>query len=134
MPRYLFTGSFETVLHGLAHGVNAVLHRSGEDDSAEHGQPDGSTVVAQPGDEVETDEAYPHAQLVNVETGEPDQQENESSGTGEPMTGIEVAPGETGTVSNPAASDAPSISGQHAADDEPPEQSEPTADTTDGQE
>jgi hypothetical protein len=67
MPRYRFTGLFETVLTGLSHGVNAVLHR--DDD---HGQPDGSTVVAQPGDEIETTEPYLHALMVNVDTGSPD--------------------------------------------------------------
>lgn len=66
MPRYRFEGWAETVLSGLSHGVNAVLHREG------HEQPDGSTVVAVHGDEVETDAPYPHSLMVNVETGEPD--------------------------------------------------------------
>lgn len=66
MPRYRFEGFAETVLSGLSHGVNAVLHREG------HEQPDGSTVVAVHGDEVETDELYPHSLMVNVETGKPD--------------------------------------------------------------
>lgn len=57
MARYRFIGSVETVLSGLVHGVNARLHRDG------HGQPDGSTVVAQPGDVVEVDGDYPHALL-----------------------------------------------------------------------
>lgn len=66
--RYRFAGEVETVLFGLSHGVNALLHRDGE----EHGQPDGSTVVARPGDEVETEEPYPHAHLVNIDTDETD--------------------------------------------------------------
>jgi hypothetical protein len=71
MPRYRFIGSVERVLFGLVHGKegNAVLHRDGGD----HGQPDESTVVARPGDEVETTEPYPHAEMVNVETGEIDE-------------------------------------------------------------
>lgn len=65
MPRYRFTGDYETVLMGLSHGVNAELHRE------EHGQPDGSTVVALPGDEVTTSEPYPHMLMLDVETDEP---------------------------------------------------------------
>lgn len=73
MPRYTFTGPFETILEGLSHGVNAVLHRKDDDDGdAEHGQPDESTVVARPGDQVVTDEVYPHPHMVNVETEQPD--------------------------------------------------------------
>lgn len=60
MPRYRFEGWAETVLSGLSHGVNAVLHREG------HGQPEGSTVVVQHGDEVTTDDPYPHALMVEV--------------------------------------------------------------------
>jgi hypothetical protein len=51
-------GSVESVLHGLSHGVNAVLHRAGG-----HEQPEGSTVVAQPGDVIDTDEPYSSALL-----------------------------------------------------------------------
>jgi hypothetical protein len=61
MPRYRFTGYDETVLMGLSHGVNAELHRD------DHGQPDGSTVVVLPGDEVTTSEPYPHM-LLDVDT------------------------------------------------------------------
>ncbi len=60
MPRYRFTGFVETVLHGLSHGVNAELHRG------KHGQPEGSTVVVVPGDEVTTSKPYPHAFLEDV--------------------------------------------------------------------
>jgi len=63
MPRYKFVGSVERVLTGLRNGVEAVLHR------VDHGQPDGSTVVALPGDEIETTEPYLHSEMVNVETG-----------------------------------------------------------------
>lgn len=74
MPRYTFTGPFETILEGLSHGVNAVLHRRDEDGGdVEHGQPEGSTVVVRPGDQVVTDEAYPHPHMVNVETEKPDE-------------------------------------------------------------
>lgn len=66
MPRYRFTGWVETVLTGLSHAVNAELHRE------DHGQPDESTVVAQPGDEITTTEAYPHSLMVNVDTGKTD--------------------------------------------------------------
>lgn len=65
MPRYRFTGNDETVLMGLSHGVNAELHRD------DHGQPDGSTVVALPGDEVSTVERYPHMLMVDVDTEQP---------------------------------------------------------------
>lgn len=57
MARFKFVGPVETVLHGLTHGVNATLHRKG------HGQPDGSTVVAQPGDLLDIKGDYPHALL-----------------------------------------------------------------------
>jgi hypothetical protein len=67
MPRYRYIDVFERALHGLQHDVNAVLHRKDG-----HEQPAGSTVVVREGDEVETDEPYPHALLVNVATGEPD--------------------------------------------------------------
>lgn len=62
MPRYRFVGDFETVLHGLAHGVNATLHRKG------HGQPDGSTLVVHPGDEITTKNVVPHPLLAEVKT------------------------------------------------------------------
>lgn len=65
MPRYRFVGDFETVLHGLIHGVNATLHRD------DHGQPDGSTVVVQPGDEITTRKAVKHTLLVNAKSGNP---------------------------------------------------------------
>lgn len=60
MPRYLFTGPSAMVLHGLSHGVNATLH-------GKHGQPDGSTVVAEPGDEITTKKPYPHAHMQPLE-------------------------------------------------------------------
>lgn len=60
MPRYRFVGDFERVMHGLAHGVSAELHRDG------HDQPAGSTVVLQPGDEITTDEPYVHAELEEI--------------------------------------------------------------------
>lgn len=73
MPRYRFTGFHEIVLTGLQHGGNAELHRADADgEPVEHGQPAGSTVVARPGDEVTTSDRYPHALLVNVDSGEPD--------------------------------------------------------------
>lgn len=54
MPRYEFTGTVETVLTGLRNGVNATLHRDG------HRQPDGSTVVARPGDQITSHDPYRH--------------------------------------------------------------------------
>lgn len=62
MPRYRFVGDFETVLHDLRHGVNATLHR------AKHGQPDGSTVVARPGDEITCKHTLTHSLLAEVKT------------------------------------------------------------------
>lgn len=64
MPRYLFTGPSAMVLHGLSHGVNATLH-------GKHGQPDGSTVVAQPGDEISTRRPYLHAHMQQLEDDTP---------------------------------------------------------------
>ena len=61
MPRYKFVADVETVLHGLAHDVNAILHRIG------HGQPAGSTLVAKAGDEITTAEEYVHAHMVEIE-------------------------------------------------------------------
>ena len=58
MPRYRYIGADPRVLHGLAHGVNATLTRRGG-----HDQPDGSTLLVEPGDVVETAEPYPHALL-----------------------------------------------------------------------
>lgn len=79
MPRYQFTGPVETVLSGLSHGVNATLHRTHDHeacdcpgDPGDHGQPAGSTLVARTGDVVETDATYPHAWMVNLDTGAPD--------------------------------------------------------------
>jgi hypothetical protein len=60
MPRYRYLGTVERVMHGLAHDVNATLHRDG------HEQPDGSTVVLQPGDELTTADEYPHAELEEI--------------------------------------------------------------------
>lgn len=62
MPRYRFVGDFETVLHDLRHGVNATLHRK------DHGQPDGSTVVARPGDEITCKHTLTHSLLAEVKT------------------------------------------------------------------
>lgn len=70
MPRYRFIGAFERVLHGLSHGVNAELIAADPETAAD--QPLGSTVVARPGDEISTTEPYPHPELVNTDTGEPD--------------------------------------------------------------
>jgi hypothetical protein len=65
MPEYRFVGSFETVLLGLQNGVNAHLRRYTPDGApVDPGQPDGSTVVAQPGDLISTDEPYENALLV----------------------------------------------------------------------
>lgn len=72
MPRYRYTGAYETPLLGLSHGVNATLLRDG------HGQPDGSTVLVSLGDEVETIEPYLRADLVPVDTTAiPDGQEDQ---------------------------------------------------------
>lgn len=65
MARYKFIGSVETVLVGLRNGIEAVLHRAGG-----HGQPVGSTVVVQPGDEVDMKAPYPHAWLQPVTSDE----------------------------------------------------------------
>lgn len=67
MPRYRYVGFHEMVLHGLAHAVNAVLHRPEDEDGNPHGQPDESTVVVLPGDEVTTTEPYPHALLEELD-------------------------------------------------------------------
>lgn len=70
MPNYRFVGAFERVLHGLSYGVNAELVGADPDTAAEH--PLESTVVARPGDEITTTEPYPHAEMVNTDTGTPD--------------------------------------------------------------
>ena len=78
MPQYRFTHPFELVLHGLAHGVNAVVERA-----EHHGEapPEGSTVVARDGDLITTTEPYPHAHMVNTVTGQPDQPEAAETAT-----------------------------------------------------
>lgn len=72
MPEYRYAGAFETVLNGLVNGGNARLRRYVDDARVDPEQPAGSTVVAQPGDVITTDEPYPNAWMVNTATGEPD--------------------------------------------------------------
>ncbi|MGN6607965.1 MAG: hypothetical protein ACTHMS_13260 [Jatrophihabitans sp.] len=54
MPRYRFLGEVEHFLLGLSHGVNATIERDRDPDR----EPDGSTVVARPGDVITTTEPY----------------------------------------------------------------------------
>lgn len=62
MTDYHFTGAYPRVLTGLSQGVNAFLY------VAEGGieLPYGSTVVAHPGDALQTDEPYDHPELAEV--------------------------------------------------------------------
>jgi hypothetical protein len=90
MPRYRFVGAVERVMHGLAHDVNATLHRDG------HEQPDGSTVVLQPGDELTTAEEYPHAELEEI--AEPKKARRSQKAADE--TGQATTPDESGSSSS----------------------------------
>lgn len=73
MPRYEFTGSHELVMHGLQHHVNATVTRVQklDPDTTVEFLPE-STVIAEPGDLIETADPYPHAFMVNADTGETD--------------------------------------------------------------
>lgn len=110
MPRYRFEGTWETVLHGLRHNIEAVLHRADG-----HEQPDGSTIVIQPGDELETKEPFPHPQLVNVATGEPDVAGAEPEAAETPAT-----PPRKAAAKKAAASRRKPASGEQAPADTPP--------------
>ena len=82
MPQYRFTHSYEHVLHGLAHGINAIVEHVAElGDQLPELPPEGSTVVGRPGDLITTTEPYPHAWMVNTVTGEPDQPEAAETAT-----------------------------------------------------
>jgi hypothetical protein len=73
------------VLTGLSNGVNAHLRRTdGNGQRVDTGQPDGSTVVAQPGDVITTDEPYCNAQMVNTATGAPDEPDSAESAADAP--------------------------------------------------
>jgi len=60
-PTYTFIGAYPRVLVGLSEGVNAHL-------SAPNGASPGYglTIVAEPGDTLETDEPYVHSELEEV--------------------------------------------------------------------
>lgn len=58
MPEYHFTGTSPRVLTGLSQGVNALLLPADRP-----APPYGSTVEAEPGDSLETDEPYDHPEL-----------------------------------------------------------------------
>lgn len=57
MPRYQYTDPHSRVLHGLQHGVNALVEREGEPLDAE------GTVVAEHGDVITTRGKYEHAHM-----------------------------------------------------------------------
>jgi hypothetical protein len=111
MPTYTFTGAFETVLTGLSNGVNAHLRRNdAAGQRVDTGQPDGSTVVAQTGDQISTDEPYVNAWMVNIATGQPDEP---------PQDGPQIAADSPTHPETPAAPDSPA-SDQPAAGTTPP--------------
>jgi hypothetical protein len=64
MPDYNFTGAYPRVLTGLSQGVNALILPTDRDTP-----PYGSTIEAFPGDSVQTNEPYAHAELAEVEEG-----------------------------------------------------------------
>jgi folate-dependent phosphoribosylglycinamide formyltransferase PurN len=61
MPRYKFTHFFAEVFSDLVHGAGTIVHRV-----EEVVDPEGSTVVLQPGDELTTKQPYEHAHLEEV--------------------------------------------------------------------
>lgn len=63
MPEYHFTGTSPRVLTGLSQGVNALLLPTDRPTP-----PYGSTIEAQPGDSLETNEPYEHPELELAET------------------------------------------------------------------
>jgi len=65
MPEYHFTGTSPRVLTGLSQGVNALLLPADRP-----APPYGSTVEAEPGDSLETDEPYDHPELELAEASE----------------------------------------------------------------
>lgn len=64
--RYRFTGDTPLVMFGLGHGETTVT-RDGEPVD----EPEGSTVVAQLGDVIETQAEYPHAHLELIDADKP---------------------------------------------------------------
>lgn len=62
MPRYRFTGDWPAVFVDLQHGVNATV--VGNPDAEQ--EPDGSTVVLAPGDEVVTADPFESALLEEI--------------------------------------------------------------------
>jgi hypothetical protein len=73
MHEYHFTGAYPRVLAGLSQGVNALILPADRPTP-----PYGSTIEAAPGDSVQTDEPYDHAELTGVE---PEPQPVEADGT-----------------------------------------------------
>jgi hypothetical protein len=132
MPTYRFVGDYAYVLHGLSVGVNATVHREQPADTdpevIEDAMPDGSTVVAMPGDEIVTEEPYPHPFLVNVDTGDPDvppPATEESEPVSEPEPTPPPAPAAAAATAKaadeppppPASNETPKIP-EHASSDE----------------
>lgn len=62
MPRYRYLSEWPEVFADLENGVNATVFRDGADP-----EPDGSTVLLVPGDEIEIDEPYEHAHLAEID-------------------------------------------------------------------
>jgi len=61
MHEYHFTGAYPRVLAGLSQGVNALILPADRPTP-----PYGSTIEAAPGDSVQTDEPYDHAELAEA--------------------------------------------------------------------
>ena len=126
MPEYIYVGADERVLLGLSNGVNATLTRAEIDPESgepiEHGQPEGSTVVARTKDQVRTDQPYPHALMINTETGESDVEHASTPDTAQAPTAANAEAVGPAEVGNPGEGD----------DSGGPEHSQPAEVNTDG--
>jgi hypothetical protein len=66
MPRYKFTHFFAEVFSDLVHGAGTIVHRAEPADD-----PEGSTVVLLPGDELTVKDPVEHAHLDAVSKPDP---------------------------------------------------------------
>lgn len=66
MPRYRYTSPWPEIFPTLVVGSSAEVFREGD------APPEGSTVLLQPGDELETTEPIEHAHLVPLDPAAPD--------------------------------------------------------------
>lgn len=90
MPKYNYTGAAPRLLSGLIQGVNAHHFPA---DGAPSDLPDGSSVIVEHGDVVDTgDLLYPAFELADIATGSPSVTPDEAPEVEAPAAPAEVAP------------------------------------------